>query len=167
MGKKKATVGTVEFKELILVFQTPSNNDSFMYTSEPEVIYHVATLHRARLMHLHNPWSTQRSCLKHPREMMAKDCLVLSLSMQKRPNCTKQNLGLLHTQSGIVSHRWYRARQTYKHHPQLGSHLLHHSWRKNRIIFCTNDMNWVKVRLLSLSRSPLLVWGMTLTEEPK
>lgn len=36
MGKKKkATVGTVEFKELILVFQTPSNNDSFMYMSEP------------------------------------------------------------------------------------------------------------------------------------
>lgn len=34
-GKKKATVGTVEFKEVILVFQTFSNNDSFMSTSEP------------------------------------------------------------------------------------------------------------------------------------
>lgn len=31
----RATVGTVEFKELILVFQTSSNNDSSMYTSEP------------------------------------------------------------------------------------------------------------------------------------
>lgn len=35
MGEKKATVDTVEFKELILVFQTSSNNYSFMSTSEP------------------------------------------------------------------------------------------------------------------------------------
>lgn len=99
--------------------------------------------------------SSQRSCLRIQEKWWWKDCLVLSLSTQKRSNCTKQNLGQLHTQSGTVSHKWYHTQQTCKDHPQLGSLLSHQSSGKNRSIFCTNDMNWMKVRLLSLSRSSL------------